>query len=112
RRGPLAHFRCPVSELAEISSTIMSRQEVQKALIVPRQHAEQFQHRAVVASRDGQTPPYEFAHVVSGDISRQEQGIDMFPEGVASHHERVVELVRYLRPSFAHRQQGLSRCLN
>ena len=107
RRGRARTFRCAVPEFPEVGAAIVRGQEVQKPLVVVAAHAKQLQQRPVVATRRGQPPSDQLAHVVPRDVARDEQRIDVIPERVAGVDDGGVQLVGDLRAPLARGQHRL-----
>src|SRR5262245_14245196 len=87
KNGPrsLSNLCRSIPKLAEVGATVVGGQEIEEALVVAWRDTEQLEHRPIVAARGGQTAPHQLTHVVSSDIPRQEQRIDVLPERITGY---------------------------
>jgi len=69
-----------IAEQPEIDDAVVGGQEVQKPFVVIRVDAEQRQQRPIVAARIRETEVYQFAQVVSGDVTRKKEWMYVIPE--------------------------------
>src|SRR6187455_1253186 len=98
-----------MSEDSEVGTAVMRGQEVEESFVVLVRHAEQLQQLTIVDTGRREALAHEFPHVMSRNVARQEQRVDMVPERIAAVHQRRVQLVGDLHPSLTCRTNRLRR---